>query len=107
MPDLAGWRRERLAALPDAAFLALAPDWVCEIISPSSGRLDRTRKMPVYARERVGSLWLVDPIARTLEIYRLEDDRWIVAGTHGGPEAARLAPFDAVEVDLRRWWGEA
>ena len=104
VPDVAGWKRERMPTLPSAAFFDLAPDWVCEIISPSSGRLDRTRKMPIYAREGIGHLWLVDPIARTLEVYRLEGDRWIVAAAHGGPEIACVAPFDGVDVDLRRWW---
>jgi Uma2 family endonuclease len=107
VPDVAAWRRERLPAMPKTAFFQTAPDWVCEVISPSSGRVDRTRKMPIYAREHVQHLWLVDPIARTLEVYRLDGDRWIVAATHGGPETARVAPFDAAEVDLRRWWGEA
>ena len=107
VPDLAGWRRERMPALPEAAFFEQAPDWVCEIVSPSSGRLDRVRKMPIYAREGVGHLWLVDPIARTLEVYRLEGVRWTVAAGYGGGEAVRAAPFDAVEVDMRRWWGEA
>jgi Uma2 family endonuclease len=106
VPDVAGWKRERMPTIPDSAFFDLAPDWVCEIISPSSGRLDRTRKMPIYARERVDHLWLVDPTARTLEVYRLDAGRWIVASTHGGPEPARVEPFAAVDVDLHRWWRE-
>ena len=107
VPDVAGWKRERLPAIPNAAFFDIAPDWVCEVISPSSGRIDRTRKMPIYAREHVQHLWLVDPTARTLEVYRLDADRWIVDSAHGGPDTVHVAPFDAAEVDLRRWWGEA
>jgi Uma2 family endonuclease len=107
VPDLAGWRRERVPVLPDAPALQLAPDWVCEVISPSTARLDRGRKLHVYARESVAHLWFVDPRARTLEVYRLEGERWIVAATHAGDEPVRAEPFAAIEVDVRRWWGDA
>jgi Uma2 family endonuclease len=106
VPDLAGWRRERLPALPDAPAFTLAPDWVCEVVSPTTGALDRTRKMPVYAREQIAHLWLVDPRMRTLEVYRLEGGQWIVASMDGGAEPVRAEPFEAVELDMRRWWGE-
>jgi len=106
VPDLAGWRRERMPTVPDVAGFELAPDWVCEVISPSTGEIDRGRKMRVYARERVGHLWIVDPILRTLEVYRLEDGRWVVACTHAGTEQIRAEPFDAVALDMRRWWRE-
>ena len=75
-------------------------------MSPSTDAVDRSRKMRVYARERVGHLWIVDPILRTLEVYRLEDGRWIVAGTHAGTEQVRAEPFDAVALEMRRWWRE-
>jgi Uma2 family endonuclease len=104
VPDVAGWRRDRLPGLPDIAYFTLAPDWVCEVISPSSGRLDRVRKMPVYAREGVANLWVVDPIARSLEVYRLEAGRWVVV-TPDDTEV-RIEPFDDVEIDRRRWWVE-
>jgi Uma2 family endonuclease len=106
VPDLAGWRRERMPVLRDVPAFELAPDWVCEIVSPATGRLDRTRKMPIYAREQVGHLWMVDPILRTLEVYRLEDSRWLVASTHGGVDRVRAEPFDAVELQMSRWWLE-
>lgn len=106
VPDLAGWRRERMPLLPDAAWFALAPDWACEVVSPSTGRLDRARKMPIYAREGVAFLWLVDPASHTLEAYRLEGGRWVVLATWGGAESVHVAPFDAVAVDMRRWWAE-
>jgi Uma2 family endonuclease len=106
VPDLAAWRRERMPAIPSAAFISLAPDWICEVISPRTGRIDRSRKMRIYARETVRHLWFVDPLARTLEVYRLEDDRWIVASTHGGDDVVRAEPFDAVAVELERWWLE-
>jgi Uma2 family endonuclease len=104
VPDWAGWRRERLPVLPDAAFLELAPDWVCEVVSPSTGRLDRGRKMGLYAREGVGHLWMVDPLLQTLEIYRLEAGRWVVVDVHGGEGVVHAEPFDAVELQPDRWW---
>ncbi len=106
VPDLAGWRRERMPTVPDVAGFELAPDWVCEVISPSTGEIDRGRKMRVYAREQVAHLWIVDPILRTLEVYRLEDGRWVVASTHAGTEQVRAEPFAAVGLDMRRWWRE-
>jgi Uma2 family endonuclease len=107
VPDVAGWRRARMPAVPRDAYVTLAPDWVCEVISPSTGALDRRRKMPVYAREGVGHFWIVDPNHRTLEVHRLEGGRWVVAATCAGDEVVRAEPFDAVELDLRRWWGAA
>lgn len=104
VPDLAGWRRDRLPVLPNAAFMTAAPDWVCEIVSPSTGRIDRSRKMRIYAREGVAHLWLVDPTPRTLEIYRLEGALWTVVANHGGDNVVRAEPFDAIELTLARWW---
>jgi Uma2 family endonuclease len=104
VPDWAGWRRERMPVFPDAAFFTLAPDWVCEVVSPSTGRLDRSRKMGVYGREGVANLWLVDPLARTLEIYRLEAGRWVVVGIHAGDDVIRTEPFAATALGLTRWW---
>ncbi len=104
VPDLAGWRRERMPVLENVPYFEQASDWVCEVISPSTGRLDRVRKMPVYAREQVGYLWLVDPLLRTLEVYRLERQQWVVASTYGGAESVRAEPFAAVELDMSRWW---
>ena len=106
VPDLAGWRRERLPAIPETAAIELAPDWVCEILSSTTTTLDRTRKMPIYARNGVAHLWLIDPTARTLEIYRLEGERWTVVSNHGGSTSVRAEPFAAIEIDMRRWWGE-
>jgi Uma2 family endonuclease len=106
VPDLAGWRRERVLRLPNVAFFDVAPDWACEVVSPTTAGADRVRKMRIYARESVGHLWLVEPLARTLEIYRLENGRWVVASTHGGSERVRAEPFEAVELELTRWWLE-
>jgi Uma2 family endonuclease len=106
VPDLAGWRRKRVARLPSAAFFDVAPDWACEVVSPTTAGMDRVRKMRIYARESVGHLWLVDPLARTLEVYRLQNGQWVVAVTHAGSESVRAEPFDAIELDLTRWWLE-
>jgi len=104
VPDVAGWRRDRLPRLPAVAFMTQTPDWVCEVISPSTAVVDRTRKMGIYAREAVTHLWFVDPGSRTLEVHRLEHDRWIVASTHGDDDVVRAEPFGAVELALERWW---
>jgi len=106
VPDLAGWRRDRMAVLPNVAAFEQPPDWACEVVSPSTVRIDRERKMRVYARERVGHLWIVDPIVRTLEVYRLEDGRWVVVSAHGGTDRVRAEPFEAVELEIGRWWLE-
>lgn len=107
VPDLAGWRRERMPVMPDVAYFDLVPDWTCKVVSPETGILDRTRKMPVYAREGVSHLWIVDPVLRTLEVYRLESGRWFVASIHGGNDAVRAEPFQEVEFEIGRWWLES
>ncbi len=107
VPDLAGWKRERLPKFPDTTAFALRPDWVCEVISPSTERLDRAKKMPVYAREEVPHLWLVNPLARTLEVYRLAGGRWVLLATHEGEARVRAEPFDAIELELASLWGDA
>jgi Uma2 family endonuclease len=104
VPDWAAWRRERMPVVPNVPFFTLVPDWVCEIVSPSTGRIDRSRKMRHYARDGVTHLWLVDPLVQTLEVYRLEDARWTVVGTHAGNDAVRVEPFEAIELRLERWW---
>ena len=106
VPDLAGWRRARMPSLPNVAAFKLAPDWLCEVVSPSTGWVDRGRKMRVYAREGVSHLWMVDPLARTIEVYRLEQGRWVVASTHAGTDRMRAEPFAEVELDISRWWIE-
>lgn len=106
VPDLAGWRRERLPAIPDAARLELAPDWVCEILSPSTERIDRGLKLRIYARERVAHLWLLNPDTRTLEVLRLHGGDWLVVGVHTGENPVRAEPFEAIEIDLATLWGE-
>jgi Uma2 family endonuclease len=106
VPDVAGWRRERMPHLPETAFFPLAPDWVCEVLSPSTALLDRAKKLRIYAREGVRYAWILDPIARTLEVLRLHDRHWLLAGTYSGREHVRPVPFDEVEVDLAVMWDE-
>jgi len=104
VPDLAGWRRERMAEVPDVVYFTLAPDWVCEVLSKSTEATDRAEKMPVFARERVKHVWLVDPVARTLEVYRLEGPSYLVVHTWRDDARVRAEPFDAIELDLSLLW---
>lgn len=104
VPDLAGWRRERMPELPDTAWFELAPDWVCEILSPSTARTDRVLKMPLYAREGVKHLWLVDPDLRTLEVYQLDGGHWVLLQTLKDDDPVRQPPFDATEFPLDSLW---
>lgn len=104
VPDLAGWRRSRLAAIPDAPFLTIAPDWVCEVISPSTEGMDRGKKLTVYARERVSHVWLINPTSETLEVLELTVSRWTVLATHVGAMVVRAEPFEAVDLDLSVLW---
>ncbi len=106
VPDVAGWRREKMPVLGNVAYFDQAPDWACEVVSPTTAGTDRVRKMRIYARESVGNLWLVDPLAKTLEVYRLQNGQWVVANTHSGGEQVRAEPFEAIELDLTRWWLE-
>lgn len=104
VPDLAGWRRERMPVLPDAAAFELAPDWVCEVLSPSTSSLDRKIKLPVYAREGVRHVWLVDPKTRTLEVLRLDGKSYTLLGQHEAGARVRAEPFEALELELALLW---
>ena len=104
VPDLAGWRRERMPTLPDTAWFELAPDWVGEILSPATARFDRIQKMPIYAASGVNHIWLIDPELRTLEAFENHDGRWTLIATHADQEQIRVPPFDAVPLDLGGLW---
>ena len=105
VPDLAGWRRDRLPALPETTWFELAPDWACEILSPATARIDRAINMPLYAREGVRHLWLVDPVLRTLEVYCLQDEgRWSLLGTLNGDDPVTQPPFEALTFPLESLW---
>ncbi len=104
VPDLAGWRRERLPEPPEKAAIEVRPDWVCEVISPSTESVDRTRKTRVYAREGVPHMWFVNPVLKTLEVYRLVGENWQLMGTHQGDVEVRAEPFEAVPLPLGQLW---
>lgn len=104
VPDLAGWRIERLPMVPDAAFISVVPDWVCEVLSPSTERMDRAEKMPWYASIGVSHAWLVHPMRRTLEAFRLHEAKWLAIAVHKDDERARIEPFDAIELELALLW---
>ena len=106
VPDLGGWRRERMPSMPSTAFFELPPDWVCEVVSPSSARIDRIQKLRIYAQAHVKHAWIVDPLARTLEVFQLEGGSWKLVGQHESDELVRAPPFDALELDLLALWGE-
>jgi Uma2 family endonuclease len=104
-PDLAGWRAERMPELPDTAYFTLAPDWVCEVLSKSTEALDRNDKLPLYAKHGVRHVWLVDPLAQTLEIYALgEAGKWRDVEVHQGNVTVRARPFEAIELELSALW---
>ena len=106
VPDLGGWRRERLPAVPDAPYFELAPDWACEVLSPATALVDRRRKLPIYAREQVRHLWLVDPRAKSVEVFRLDADTYRLVAVRGDSEVVRIEPFDAIELSLSALWPE-
>lgn len=104
VPDLAGWRRERMPEMPHTAAFELAPDWVCEVLSPSTAALDRTDKLPIYALAQVAHVWFLDPLARTLEVLRLDGPSYRVAQTFRDDARVRAEPFDAIELELAAFW---
>ena len=104
VPDLAGWRRERMADFPDGAYSTLAPDWVCEVLSPSTRRLDLHGKRPIYAREGVAHMWVVDPTDRTLEAFELRDEQWVLIATAKDDDPVQIRPFEAVTFNLGDLW---
>ena len=79
---------------------------VCEIVSSATARLDRAKKVPVYAREGIAHCWLVDPLACTIEVLRLESGRWTLAATHEGHDVIRAEPFDEIDIELTLLWEE-
>ena len=104
VPDLAGWRRERLPAMPDTAYFTLSPDWVCEVLSPGTARVDRADKMPIYAAQGVPFLWLIDPAPRTLEVFALREGHWLLERVYQQDEAVCAAPFAAITFPLEALW---
>ncbi|HLF98694.1 MAG TPA: Uma2 family endonuclease [Methylococcaceae bacterium] len=106
VPDIAAWRRERMPHIPDDHRFEIVPDWVCEILSPSTAKKDRVLKLPLYARYGVANCWLIDPLARTLEVLDLHEARWTFTAGFKDDDAVRAVPFDAIEFKLSDLWGE-
>jgi len=104
VPDLAGWRRERMPVVPADAFVTLPPDWVCEVVSESSRRIDRIRKLPIYASFEVKHAWLIEPESQTLEVYRLENKHWALVATFESDAEVHAEPFDAIMLELKLLW---
>jgi len=104
VPDLAGWKKEKLPELPETNWIAVPPDWICEVLSPATIRTDRVKKMPKYAQFEVQHAWLIDPVAGTMEVFRLESNRWLLLNTYAGDDKARAEPFQEIEISLSDLW---
>lgn len=106
VPDWAVWRRSRVPTLRDLDWMPTAPEWVLEVLTPETVALDRCKKLAIYAREGVAHAWLLDPVAQTLEVLRLENGRWSILGVHCDDEIVRAEPFDAIDLDLAALWAD-
>lgn len=107
VPDVAGWRRERMPNPPrDTHKMTVVPDWVCEVLSPSSRGFDSVIKMNAYADAGVEWAWLVEPADMHVDVFRREGKGWEQIASAEGSVVVRLPPFDAVELDLGEWWEE-
>lgn len=104
VPDLSGWRRERMPARPNTHSVSLSPDWVCEVVSPATSGLDRMRKLPRCALHGVPYAWIIDPAARALEVFHLVGEHYSLIAAHEGEEMVRAEPFEAVEIELGALW---
>jgi Uma2 family endonuclease len=104
VPDLAGWRRTRLPNVPGDAYITLAPDWICEVLSASTEAIDRGKKLAVVAREGVAHAWLIHPLQRSLEVITLEAGQWTRPERYEGETKVRAKPFDAIELELATLW---
>ena len=104
VPDFAGWRRERMPDYPETAYVTVAPDWVCEVLSVSTRRLDLHGKRPIYAREGVAHLWLLDPADRDLEAFELRDGQWVLIASAKDDGPICIRPFDVVTFSLGDLW---
>lgn len=104
VPDLGGWTRERMPELPDAPYFTVAPDWICEVLSPSTRAFDRAEKLPTYAAHGVVHAWLVDPEVRSLEVLRLDGRTFRFVAAYKEQDRVRVEPFDAIELDLSLLW---
>ena len=104
VPDIAGWRRERFPESEETNWISVSPDWITEILSPSTVRVDRIKKMTIYAEHDVPHLWLIDPAAKTLEVFKLEAAGWLLRSVFGESDRVRAEPFADIEIDLTNLW---
>lgn len=104
VPDLAGWKRERFPVEEPHNWISTVPDWVCEVLSPGTVGKDKIKKMPVYAQHGIPHCWLIDPIEKTLEIYRLQTGKWLILGMYAENARLRAEPFQEIEIDLSNLW---
>jgi len=104
VPDLAGWRKKTMPVFPDVAYFELRPDWVCEVISPSTSKYDRGPKRDIYARAGVEHMWLVDPVDKLIEVFVLNDGHWLLTTTVSDNQVSALPPFESLPFDLSVLW---
>jgi Uma2 family endonuclease len=104
VPDLAGWRRDRMPVFPDAPWFDLVPDWACEVLSPGTRGFDLTDKRRIYAKHGLAHLWLVDPKPRTLEAFALQSGDWVLVAALKDDDEVRVPPFEAVSFPLSALW---
>ncbi len=105
VPDLAGWRRETLPHLPvSKSYFEVAPNWICEVLSNRTAGTDRVKKLPIYAREKIDHVWLIDPDKKTLEVYARNNQSWILLNSFAADDRIHAAPFDAIEMNLGALW---
>ena len=106
VPDIAGWRRERFPEAEETNWISAAPDWISEILSPGTVRVDRIKKTTIYAEHGVPYLWFIDPMAKTLEVFKLEARGWLLRSVFGDSDKVRAEPFVDIEIDLKNLWIE-
>ncbi len=106
VPDLAGWRRDTMDHVPNAPYFEVRPDWICEVLSPSTERVDRADKLPIYASAGVQYAWLVNPLQHILEVLRREGERWLTVSTYRDDARVRAEPFEAIELELAILWAD-
>lgn len=104
VPDIAGWRRQRMPFIPNIVGFKIAPDWICETVSPTTAKLDRYRKLPRYAKYEIGHAWIVDPLSSGVEVYRREDEHWALISSHDGSTPIRAEPFHESPINLGDIW---
>lgn len=106
VPDIAGWRRSTMDHVANVPYFEIRPDWVCEVLSPSTEQIDRTRKLSSYAAAGIGHVWLVDPLKRSFEMQQLSCGQWMIIGTCKNEGLIRARPFDALALELSELWAD-